>query len=470
MKHIKLSPFPDDFLWGASTSAFQCEGASDIDGRGPIAYDLNKPIKGTTDFKVASDFYHHYKQDIALLKELGLKTFRFSISWSRILPNGKGAINQKGLNFYASVIDECLKNNIEPLVTMYHFDMPSALEKLGGWGNPDSKNWFKDYAKILFENYGDKVKYWLTINEQNVMIYLAEKYHTLVFSKDVKNITQEIYQQNHHMLVAQAMVFDLCHKMCPNAKIGPAPNISYVYPATCKPEDTIAAQNYNALRNWLYLDVAVNGEYNEIVYTWLKQKNALPIFDKDDDQILKRGKPDFIGFNYYNTLTCEHDDGNKPLSQASDQQSARGESGMFRGCPNSNLNKTNFGWEVDPVGLRVTIREIYARYHLPMIITENGIGAKEELTSDNTVCDLYRIEYYKEHILQMHLAIEDGCEMLGYCPWSAIDLISTHQGFQKRYGFIYVNRDEFDLKDLKRYKKDSFYWYKKVIETNGVCL
>lgn len=470
MKHINSEAFPENFLWGASTSAFQCEGASHEDGRGPIRYDLCKPISGTTDFTVASDFYHRYKEDIALMKELGLKTFRFSIAWSRILPEGTGTVNQKGIDFYSSVIDECLDQDMEPLVTMFHFDMPAALEARGGWGNPDSVQWFVDYAKILFECFGSRVKYWLTINEQNVLIFLAERFHTLVFPKDCTNLTRESYQQNHRMLVAQAKAFALCHTMCPHAKIGPAPNISYVYPASSKPEDTIAAQNYNAMRNWLYLDVAVNGKYNEILWGWLAQKDALPVFASGDAEALAEGKPDFIGFNYYNTLTCEHDDGSRPLTQATDQQSARGESGMFRGCANPNLGKTEFGWEIDPIGLRVTLREMYARYHLPMIITENGIGAVEQLTADERIHDSYRIDYYRQHIEQIRLAIADGCEVMGYCPWSAMDLISTHQGFQKRYGFVFVNREDFDLKDLNRYKKDSFYWYQRVIASNGANL
>ena len=416
---------------------------------------------------MASDFYHRYKEDIALMAEMGLKTFRFSISWSRILPEGTGAVNPKGLEFYSNVIDECLKQGIEPLVTMFHFDLPAALEQRGGWGSPESVQWFVDYASILYKNYGSRVKYWLTINEQNVLIFLAERFHTLVIPKDCKNVLREIYQQNHRMLVAQAKAMALCHEMCPGAKIGPAPNISFVYPASSKPEDTIAAENYNAMRNWLYLDVAVRGRYNEIVWAWLKEKDALPVFEPGDAEALAAGKPDFIGFNYYNTLTCEEDDGSRPLTQATDQQTARGESGMFRGCANPHLKVSPFGWEIDPVGLRVTIREIYGRYGLPMIITENGVGAAEELTADGKVHDGYRIEYLKAHIEQMGLAIADGCEMMGYCPWSAIDLISTHQGFKKRYGFVYINRDEFDLKDLGRYPKDSFYWYKKVIASNG---
>lgn len=467
MKYNMDKNVPENFLWGASTSAFQSEGASLEDGRGPIARDFQDPVPGTTDFKIASDFYNRYKEDIKMFSELGLKAFRFSISWSRVIPNGIGETNKKGIEFYNNVINECLKYGIEPLVTMYHFDLPLALDNKGGWGNRESIKWFEDYAKVLFDNFGDRVKYWLTINEQNVMVYLAEKYGTLNISKDCENITKEIYQQNHYMMVAQAKVINLCHKLMPNSKIGPAPNISYIYPRSCRPEDVIASENYNALRNWLYLDLSVRGKYNPIVWSWLKGKNALPEIQPEDEKALKEGKPDFIAFNYYNTLTCEHDDGTKILSQATDQQTARGEKGMFSGCKNPYLEVSPFGWEMDSVGLRVTLREVYDRYQLPMIITENGLGANDVLTEDYKVHDPYRIDFLRKHIEQMKLAIQDGCEVFGYCPWSAIDLISTHQGFKKRYGFIYVNRDEKDLKDLKRYKKDSFYWYKDVIESNG---
>lgn len=467
MRHNHLKPFPKGFLWGASSSAFQYEGGALEDGRSPSAYDLRKPVPGTTDFSVASDFYHRYKEDIRLFAQMGLKTFRFSVSWSRVLPEGTGTPNPKGLAFYENVIDECLKYGIEPLVTIMHFDMPAVLEEKGGWGNPESVSWFVEYARLLFSSFGQKVKYWLTINEQNVSIFLAERYHTLPIPVGCKNVTREIYQQNHRMLVAQAKVFSLCHEMLPHAKIGPAPNISIVYPASCKPEDTLAAENYNASRNWLYLDAAVHGRYNEIMWAWLEEKDALPEFEAGDAEALKAGKPDFIGFNYYNSLTCEWDDGSRELTQATDQQTARGEAGMFRGCKNPHLGSTGFGWEIDPVGLRVTIREIYARYHLPMIITENGLGAAESVSEDGKVHDDYRIEYLRQHIEQIQLAISDGCEMMGYSPWSAVDLISTHQGFKKRYGFIYVNRDEFDLKDLARIPKDSFFWYQKVIASNG---
>lgn len=466
MIHDTLKAFPKDFLWGASTSAYQVEGASDIDGKGPSCQDVKEVPKGTSDLKICVDHYHHYKEDIALMAEMGFKAYRFSIAWSRILPEGTGEINPKGIAFYNQVIDECLKYKIEPIVTMFHFDMPANLDQRGSWSNRESVDWFVNYAKVLFKHYGDRVKYWLTINEQNILTLVGPVIGTLMIPKDCSNQRREIYQQNHHMLVAQAKAMSLCHEMLPHAKIGPAPNISLVYPGSCKPEDILAAQNANALRNWLYLDVSVYGVYNDIVWSWLKQQNATPIFEKGDEELLRNGRPDFIGFNYYNTAACSWSDGSEASLGAVSQQENKGESGFFKGISNPYLMKTDFGWEIDPSGFRATMRELTSRYHLPLIITENGLGAYDQLV-DNRIHDGYRIEYLKQHIEQIQLAISDGCTMMGYCPWSAIDLISTHEGIVKRYGFIYVDRSEDDIKELKRYRKDSFYWYKKVIASNG---
>ena len=306
-----------------------------------------------------------------------------------------------------------------------------------------------------------------TINEQNMLTLVGPVIGTLHLPEGCTNEIKEIYQQNHHMLVAQAKAMALCHEMIPGAKIGPAPNISLVYPASCKPEDVLAAQNYNAIRNWLYLDMAVYGVYNNLVWAYLEEHDACPTFAPGDAEALKNGHPDFIGFNYYNTATCEASDGTETMDPGADQQTARGEAGFYRGFKNPNLPTTEFGWEIDPMGFRATIREMYSRYRLPMIVTENGLGAYDKLTEDGKVHDQYRIEYLRKHLEQVQLAITDGCEMMGYCPWSAVDLISTHEGMVKRYGFIYVDREEFDLKTLDRYRKDSFYWYKKVIATNG---
>jgi 6-phospho-beta-glucosidase len=319
----------------------------------------------------------------------------------------------------------------------------------------------------MYENFGDRVKYWLTINEQNVLTLMGDVIGTTMIPEGCTNIRKELYQQNHHMLVAQAKAMALCHEMIPDAKIGPAPNIALVYPASCKPEDNLAAQNLNAIRNWLYLDMAVYGKYNNLVWSFLEEIDAVPEIQEGDMDILAYGKPDFIGFNYYSTATVEAFNMESDETGKKDQQSAMDEPGVCKGFKNPNLSTTQFGWEIDPDGFRATMREIYSRYRLPLIVTENGIGAYDKLEEDGSIHDPYRIEYLRKHIEQLRIAITDGVEMMGYCPWSAVDLISTHEGMVKRYGFIYVDREEFDLKTLDRYRKDSFYWYKKVIATNG---
>ena len=467
MLHKDLKPFPENFFWGASSSAYQVEGAALEDGKGPSCQDVKEIPEGTSDLSVSVDHYHRYKEDIALMAEMGFKSYRFSISWSRILPAGTGAVNPQGIAFYNNLIDECLKYGIEPIVTMFHFDMPAALDERGSWSKRESIDWFAEFATVLFENFGDRVKYWLTINEQNMLTLVGPIIGTLHVPEGTTNLTKEIYQQNHHQLVAQAKAMQICHKMLPEAKIGPAPNIALVYAASSKPEDVIASQNFNAIRNWLYLDAAVYGVYNNLVWSYLEENDATPQVTEEDLAIMKAAKPDFLGINYYNTATVEASTEEDQAGVVGDQQSRRTIPGIARSVSNPNLVKTEFGWEIDPVGFRSTVREIYSRYRLPILITENGLGAYDSLTEDGKVHDPYRIDYLRHHIEQIHLAITDGVEMMGYNPWSAIDLISTHEGIKKRYGFIYVDRDDFDLKTLKRYRKDSFYWYKKVIASNG---
>ena len=467
MLHKDLKPFPENFFWGASSSAYQVEGAALEDGKGPSCQDVKEIPEGTSDLSVSVDHYHRYKEDIALMAEMGFKSYRFSISWSRILPAGTGAVNPQGIAFYNNLIDECLKYGIEPIVTMFHFDMPAALDERGSWSKRESIDWFAEFATVLFENFGDRVKYWLTINEQNMLTLVGPIIGTLHGPEGTTNLTKEIYQQNHHQLVAQAKAMQICHQMLPEAKIGPAPNIALVYAASSKPEDVIASQNFNAIRNWLYLDAAVYGVYNNLVWSYLEENDATPQVTEEDLAIMKAAKPDFLGINYYNTATVEASTEEDQAGVVGDQQSRRTIPGIARSVSNPNLVKTEFGWEIDPVGFRSTVREIYSRYRLPILITENGLGAYDSLTEDGKVHDPYRIDYLRHHIEQIHLAITDGVEMMGYNPWSAIDLISTHEGIKKRYGFIYVDRDDFDLKTLKRYRKDSFYWYKKVIASNG---
>lgn len=463
MFYKQLKPFPKDFLWGASTSSYQVEGAYNEDGKSLSIQDLHDP-KDIADFKVASDHYHHYKSDVALMAELGMKAYRFSISWSRVIVDGDGEVNPQGLKFYSDLIDELIKYGIEPVVTMYHFDLPLKLYKEGGWANRKTIDAFERYAKVLFENYGDRVKYWLTINEQNVMIV-----HPNAMNPGKTPSQKELYQQCHHMFLAGAKATLLCHEMVKGGKIGPAPNITAIYPEKCKPADVIAADNWEAIRCWLYLDMAVYGLYNSLVWSYLEEKGITPDIQEGDMAILEMAKPDFLGVNYYATATVSEakNDGHDRQPRNGDQQVMIGEEGVYRAAKNDYLELTEFGWKIDSVGMRVTLRRIYDRYHLPILITENGLGAKDELI-EGRVHDEYRIDYLKRHFHQAQLAISDGVDLIGYCPWSFIDLVSTHQGYGKRYGFVYVNRDEKDLYDMKRYKKDSFYWYRDVIKNNGI--
>ncbi|GER67110.1 6-phospho-beta-glucosidase [Weizmannia acidilactici] len=464
MYHKQLKPFPKDFLWSASTSAYQVEGAWNEDGKGPSTQDVFTPPEGTTDFKVTSDHYHHMEEDVRLFAEMGLKAYRFSIAWSRVIPEGRGKVNEKGIAFYNRLIDELLKYNIEPIVTMFHFDLPLTLAKEGGWSKRSIIEDYKNYARVLFENFGDRVKYWLTINEQNMMIL-----HGGLIGTATATGLKDIYQQNHHMLLAQAEAMILCHEMLPDAKIGPAPNISNVYPASNKAEDCLAAENWTSIRNWLYLDAAVKGIYNPTAWAYLKENNATPDIEPGDMDILKAAKPDFIAFNYYNSTTVAAADPEAELkTDKFDKKKVVSEPGVYQAVENPNFAKTPFGWEIDPVGFRITLRQLYDRYHLPLIVTENGIGLYEELDADGKVHDDLRIQFYEAHIWEMQKAITDGVEVFGYSPWSAIDLVSTHEGFRKRYGFIYVNRDEFDLLDMRRVPKDSFYWYQQLIRGNQI--
>ncbi|TWD42719.1 glycoside hydrolase family 1 protein [Pantoea sp. SJZ147] len=470
MQHSTVTAFPEGFLWGASTSAYQVEGGWNSDGKGPSVIDKATFHQDITDFTVCSDHYHRFKEDIALLAEMGLKTYRFSIAWSRLYPDGDGSVNEAGVAFYQQLIDEICRQGITPLVTLYHFDLPWALQQAGGWSSRRTVAAFERFAITCFERYGSQVNYWLTINEQNMMILKGDVIGTL--PPGTADPQKTLYQQNHHMMLAQAKAMIACHERLPEAKIGPAPNISCVYAASSRPEDVLAADNFSAIRNWLYLDLAVHGRYNHVVWAFLKQRGWLPTIEAEDMAIIAAGKPDFIAFNYYASATVgaegEH---NTPDSRPhADQQMAGIDRSVYVGCDNPHLKQNQFGWYIDPVGFRITARQIYARYALPLIVTENGLGAFDSLDAENKVHDDYRIDYLREHIAQLQLAIADGVELFGYCPWSAIDLVSTHQGISKRYGFIYVNRDEKDLKDLARYRKKSFFWYQKLIRSNGATL
>lgn len=452
--------FAPDFLWGASSSAYQCEGAAAEDGKAPNVQDVKTVPAGTADFTVASDHYHRYKEDIALLAEMKARAYRFSVSWARILPNGKE--NAAGIAHYHDVIDTCLHYGIAPIVTMYHFDLPAALEAQGGWNNPATIDAYVAFARVLFREYGDKVPYFLTINEQNVMILAG----TVVGTGGAGQSAKQLYQKNHNMMLAQAKVMILCHEMAPSAKIGPAPNINVVYPASSRPEDYLASREAEAMRNWLYLDLAVLGRYNTYAWDILRKQDSLPEIAPGDMDILANGKPDFISLNYYATMTAEAAAPAASDSVTADQQSGFGMD-SFRAVKNPHLPKTPFGWSIDPLGFTTVLKEVYDRYRLPIMISENGIGLYETLEADGSVHDTERIRYYEAHISALARAVESGVPVFAYCPWSAMDLISTHEGFRKRYGFIYVNRTDESVLDLARYKKDSFYWYRSMIQNRG---
>ena len=454
------SKFPTDFLWGASISAHQTEGAYLADGKGLSVQDTRpRDNNEIADFTVAVDHYHRYKEDIALLAELGIKIFRFSIAWSRIFPEGRGRVNQKGLDHYSAVIDELLKQGIQPFITLNHFDLPQALEDEGGWTKRSTVEAFETYAKTLFKAYGDRVTHWLTINEPNIMLLVDRK----ILGKTIP--LTEKYQQFHHLMIAEKLAFKHCHELIPNGKIGPVPNISLVYAATSKPEDNQAALYFNSVRNWAYLDFACFGRYNTVFQDYLN-KNGVKISVLPEDQALMTSAfPDFVAMNFYTTVTVEQPTMDGDMTNGiSDQQSEDiMERGFYKGFTNPYLKKNAFNWTIDPLGLKTTLQTLYDRYHLPIIITENGLGAEDHL-EDGAVHDPYRIDYLQQHIQQCLAAIESGVELIGYSPWSAIDLISVHEGIKKRYGFIYVDRNDADEKEQKRVKKDSFYWYQKLIE------
>ncbi|WP_303661968.1 glycoside hydrolase family 1 protein [Williamsoniiplasma luminosum] len=454
----------EKFLWGGSSSAYQIEGGWNADGKEPSVQDVKTYIPaGTTDFKVASDHYHHWKEDVKMMSEAGFRSYRFSISWTRVWSFKNNQPNQPGIKFYNDLIDELIKYKIEPIITMYHFDLPDFLQQQGGWLSRSTIDEFAKYAQLLVENFGHKVKYWLTINEQNMMALVPEA----VLGQ--KATMKDIYQCNHHMFLAQAKAMKIVHQLS-KSLVGPAPNINVIYPNTNTPDDYLAAINCANIRNWYYLDLPIFGKYNTIVLDLLEKNNSMFDIEKGDMEILTDplAKPDFIAFNYYATGTVKSSDENNAVaSKGGDQHSKSGVKGYFEQVKNPNLAKTQFGWEIDPVGFKTTMLELTTRYNLPLILTENGIGGYDELDANNEINDQYRIDYYTAHFKQMFEAMEMGVDLIGYNPWSAIDLVSTHEGIKKRYGFIFVNRTEDDLKDLKRYPKKSFYWYKEVIKNNG---
>lgn len=468
--------FNKDFLWGSASAAYQIEGAARIDGKGDSIWDTYAHIPGNT-FKdtngdVAIDFYHKYKEDIALMKEQGLEAYRFSVSWPRILPNGSGEVNQQGVDFYHNVIDELIASGVEPVLTVYHWDLPQALQdKYLGWESKEIIADFTNYCRVLFEEYGDKVKYWVTLNEQNVYTSLGYLYN---LHPPKKPSMESYFKANHNAFLANASAIKLFKEMGCKGQIGPSIGLGPIYSATSNPTDILAMEDAQELQNFLWTDVYCKGEYSPVCLRLIEKIGVDLEITDEEKQLLLAGKADFLGVNYYSTTTVAKHKEEKDREQGGNTVQSTGDvlnfNDYFNVADNPNLGTTEWGWTIDPAGLRVALRRMSSRYNLPLLITENGLGAYDTLTEDGRVHDDYRIEFLKDHFLEVEKAIDDGCEVLGFCTWSFQDLFSWLNGYAKRYGFVYVDRDEESEKELKRYKKDSFYWYQKVIETNGESL
>ena len=475
MEHRKLDEFPKDFLWGSASAAYQVEGAWDAEGKGVSVWDEFVRIPGKT-FKgtngdVAVDHYHRFKEDVALMKEQGLKAYRFSVAWTRIFPNGRGEVNQAGLQFYIDLVDELLGNGIEPVLTLYHWDLPQALQdEYKGWESRKIVEDFTNYAAALFEAFRGKVKYWVSLNEQNVFIahgYLMASHPPAV--SDPKRM----FQANHYANLANAAVIQKFHEMKMPGQIGPSFAYSPNYSFDSDPKNVLAAEDAEDLNAHLWLDVYVFGEYPIATLKHLKEQGLAPDMEEGDVALLKAGKPDFIGINYYQTNTVVFNplDGvglgkaNTTGEKGSSEES--GTPGVFKRVENPFVERTNWDWEIDPQGLRIGLRRLTSRYRMPILITENGLGEYDKLTEDKEIHDDYRIDYLSQHVQAIREAITDGVTVMGYCTWSYTDLLSWLNGYQKRYGFVYVDQDENQNGTLQRYKKDSYYWYQQVIETNG---
>lgn len=464
--------FPKNFLWGGAVAANQCEGAYDQDGKGFSIQDvtpggLRGPITKTPtpdNMKlVGIDFYHRYKEDIKLFAEMGFKVFRTSIAWSRIFPNGDDEIpNEKGLQFYDDLFDECIKYGIQPLVTISHYETPLNLAlKYNGWANRALIGFYERYVRTIFARYGKKVKLWLTFNEINSVLhspFMSGGIHT---PKEQLS-KRDLYQAVHHELVASALATKIAHEMIPDARVGCMILSMPIYPLTPAPNDVMAVMAAEH-QNDFFGDVHVRGAYPGYMKRFFRENGIEIQMEKEDEEILKN-TVDFVSFSYYMSV-CE----------TADSSIERGPGNILGGVPNPYLKASEWGWQIDPKGLRYTLNRFYDRYQKPLFIVENGLGAVDELVIGEdgipTVMDDYRIQYMNDHLVQVREALEDGVEVMGYTAWGCIDLVSASTAeLKKRYGFIYVDRKDDGTGSLERYKKKSFYWYKEVIETNGACL
>jgi len=469
--------FPSDFLWGGAAAANQFEGAYREGGKGLSTADVLKcgkermqimadynaitaaieNIEGYYPSHEAIDFYHHYEEDIALFAEMGFKTFRTSIAWTRIFPEGDELEpNEEGLKFYDRLFDELAKYNIEPLVTLSHYEMPLGLvKKYGGWRDRKVIECFERYARVVLERYQHKVNYWLTFNEINVSA-LAPFIGAGIIVKEDENKHQVVYQGIHHQLVASALAVKACHEINPDAKIGCMICGLPFYANTCHPDDVFEAMEKER-ESYFFGDVQSRGYYPSYMARFFAEHGVTIEMAAGDEEILAQHTVDFISFSYYMSLVTSAD-ANMDLTDGN----------MSGGVKNPYLKASDWGWQIDPKGLRIFLNRLYDRYQKPLFIVENGLGAVDKIEEDGSINDDYRIDYLRDHIVEMKEAIKDGVEIMGYTTWGCIDLISASTGeMKKRYGFIYVDKDNDGQGTLTRSKKKSFDWYQNVIRTNG---
>ncbi|MFP2506254.1 6-phospho-beta-glucosidase [Buttiauxella gaviniae] len=469
------STFPDGFLWGGAIAANQAEGAYLEGGKGLTTVDTIPHGKDRMSVKlgiekrfslrddeyypshVGIDFYHRYKEDIALMAEMGFTVFRTSIAWSRIYPNGDELTpNAEGIAFYRDMFAECKKQGIEPLVTLCHFDVPMYLVKeYGSWRNRKMVEFFTRYARTCFEAFDGLVKYWLTFNEINILLHSPYSGAGLVFEEG-DNKEQVKYQATHHELLASALATKIAHEVNPNNQVGCMLAGGNFYPYSCKPEDVWAALEKDR-ENLFFIDVQARGAYPAYTKRLFREKGFELEVQPGDDEILKN-TVDFVSFSYY-ASRCASADMNDQNSNAAN---------IVKSLKNPHIQASEWGWGIDPLGLRITMNMMYDRYQKPLFLVENGLGAKDEINEQGEINDDYRISYLREHIKAMADAIDDGIPVIGYTSWGCIDLVSASTGeMSKRYGFIYVDRDDQGNGTLARTRKKSFYWYKKVIASNG---
>ena len=464
--------FPANFLWGGAVAANQCEGAYDEDGKGWSTQDLApKGVVGAiTDHPTEDnlklkgiDFYHRYREDIAMLAEMGFSVFRFSIAWSRIFPNGdEETPNEAGLAFYDQLIDECRRHGMEPLVTLSHYETPYHLAKTyDGWCSRKMIDFFKRYVNTVMERYKGKVHYWLTFNEINSILHNPYLSGGILTPREQLS-KSDLYQAILFVLVASALVTKMAHEIDPDNKVGCMVIGIPSYPLTPNPDDVIANMEQDR-HNLYFTDVQARGAYPKYLNRYFKENGIQIQMEEGDEEILKNSV-DFISFSYYMS-TCGCADPNAHPQAAGN---------IIPGVANPYLRSSQWGWQIDPKGLRYLLNQFYDRYQKPLFIVENGLGARDELIEKDgvlTVEDDYRIEYMREHLLQVEEAIEDGVEVLGYTSWGCIDLVSASTAqMSKRYGFIYVDRNDDGSGTMARYRKKSFYWYRDVIASNGASL